>query len=262
MYKCKYCGKECKNLSGLRNHEKACVLNPDRILRKYGPRTNANNSCSDYNKPQTLYCRFCNKECKSANSLHNHEIRCNRNPNKLQPIGHQVGAIGRPAWNKGLSKEADPRMQKIQFKATFGMLGKKHTEESKLKMKARRALVVSNRGGRGKKGWYKGFFCSSTYELAFLIYCLDKNIPIQKCPYVYEYEYEGLKHKYHPDFLINDTIVEIKGFYTDIVRAKTEAVKDRQIVVLYRQNLAEVFDYIQSTYNKTVDKNIQDLYEV
>ena len=30
-----------------------------------------------------------------------------------------------------------------------------------------------NKTGKGKKGWYKGFFCSSTYELAYVIFCLD-----------------------------------------------------------------------------------------
>ena len=33
---------------------------------------------------------------------------------------------------------------------------------------------TQNRGcGRGKAGWYKGFYLNSVYELAYLIYCLD-----------------------------------------------------------------------------------------
>lgn len=30
-----------------------------------------------------LFCQFCNKEYKNKNSLHQHEIRCKENPNKI-----------------------------------------------------------------------------------------------------------------------------------------------------------------------------------
>lgn len=35
MYTCKYCGKECKNLNSLRQHEIRCKENPDRISLSY-----------------------------------------------------------------------------------------------------------------------------------------------------------------------------------------------------------------------------------
>lgn len=41
---------------------------------------------------------------------------------------------------------------------------------------------------RGKHGWYKGIYCDSTYELAYVIYCLDHNIPIRRCEEVFEYK--------------------------------------------------------------------------
>ena len=34
--------------------------------------------------------------------------------------------------------------------------------------------------GKGKKGWYKGIFCDSTYELVFVIYYKDHEIPIKR----------------------------------------------------------------------------------
>ena len=30
IYICKFCGKECKNLNSLRNHERLCKQNPDK----------------------------------------------------------------------------------------------------------------------------------------------------------------------------------------------------------------------------------------
>ena len=38
---------------------------------------------NNFNAPQILYCKFCGKECKSINSLKQHERRCIKNPNKL-----------------------------------------------------------------------------------------------------------------------------------------------------------------------------------
>lgn len=45
------------------------------------------------------------------------------------------------------------------------------------------------------------------------------------------------------------------------MNAKTEAVTDKPIKVLYRKDLDEVFKYIFNTYGKVVDKNIHELYE-
>jgi hypothetical protein len=37
----------------------------------------------NFNAPQIVYCKFCGKECKSINSLKQHERRCIKNPNRL-----------------------------------------------------------------------------------------------------------------------------------------------------------------------------------
>ena len=115
--------------------------------------------------------------------------------------------------------------------------------------------------GNGKSGRYNGFYCASTYELAFVIYCLDHNIDIKPCKNAYDYEYKGKHRKYHPDFIINDTIIEIKGYWTELVDIKRQAVTDRPIKILYRSDLGPVFNYINEFYGKTVDKDIQDLYQ-
>lgn len=57
-------------------------------------------------------------------------------------------------------------------------------------------------------------------ELAFYIYLKDNNISFKYQPNVYfEYVFDGIKHKYHPDFLLLDDneIIEIKGdhFFKD-----------------------------------------------
>ena len=37
---------------------------------------------SEFNKLTTQYCRYCNKECHSINSLKQHEVRCKENPDR------------------------------------------------------------------------------------------------------------------------------------------------------------------------------------
>lgn len=36
----------------------------------------------EFNKLTTQYCRYCNKECHSINSLKQHELRCKENPDR------------------------------------------------------------------------------------------------------------------------------------------------------------------------------------
>ena len=98
----------------------------------------------------------------------------------------------------------------------------------------------NTKGNKSKKGYYKGMYCGSSYELAYVIYNLDHNIPFARCDRYYEYEYNGSKHLYFPDFELADgTIIEIKGYHTETVDIKAAAVCDRPIKVLYKKDLSK-----------------------
>ena len=56
-----------------------------------------------------------------------------------------------------------------------------------------------------------GEYFDSAWELAVWLYCTSKNISIIRNPCVFEYNFEGEKHSYYPDFQIEDLLVEIKG---------------------------------------------------
>ena len=117
--------------------------------------------------------------------------------------------------------------------------------------------------GRSKHGYYKEIWCDSTYELAYLIYCLDHNIDIKRCSETFEYEYEGKKHKYHPDFIVNNELIEIKGYYTDLVDTKASSITlDKPYKILYKEDLQEVFSYVAKTYNKRFRKKWNNFYEL
>lgn len=116
--------------------------------------------------------------------------------------------------------------------------------------------------GRSKHGYYKGIYCDSTYELAYLIYCLDHNIPIKRCEESFEYEYEGKKHLYHPDFVLNETqYVEIKGYHSLLVDIKLKAV-NKPIKIMYYDDLIEIFNYVSITYNKKYNRSKNNFYEL
>lgn len=110
--------------------------------------------------------------------------------------------------------------------------------------------------GRGKRGEYKGIWCDSTWELAFLIYHLDHNIPIRRCTDIRTYTFEGKEYKYFPDFIVRDSeVVEIKGFVTP--RWKSKEIQNPDIRVLYGKDIQPYLEYVHDKY--TFD--LESMYE-
>lgn len=180
---------------------------------------------------------------------------------------HQYSQQG---WSKGLTKETDQRIANMSasLKNSPNVSGIAATPEKEAVRRQRISNSMKKNkdcggyrhgSGRGKHGYYKGYWCDSTYELVFIIYCLDHQIKFERCPYVYEYTYENEKHKYHPDFLMSDgSLVEIKGYMTDLVNIKIASVNDRPIKVLMKKDMQNMFDYVQNTY---IYKDLTDLYD-
>lgn len=197
-------------------------------------------------------CKYCGKICKNDNSLRNHERLCHLNPNRQESSWVKYNKK-RGAWNKGLTAETDERLKRQsertkekyrtgQLKPTF--LGKHHTEEAKYKLS--KSGGYRKGSGRGKSGWYKGIYCGSTWELAFLIYHLDNNLNIKRCTEKREYVFEGKIHSYLPDFVTDDGIIEIKGYISKNWEAKYNFNPD--IKVLYKKDIKKYLDYVHNKY--------------
>lgn len=114
---------------------------------------------------------------------------------------------------------------------------------------------------RSHHGYYKGIYCDSTFELAYLIYCLDHNINIKRCEETFEYEYEGKIHTYHPDFIVNNELIEIKNYYRELNDIKLQAV-NKSIKILYYDDLCDIFEYVSNTYNKKYNRHYNNFYEL
>lgn len=100
--------------------------------------------------------------------------------------------------------------------------------------------------GRGKSGWYKGYKCDSSWELAFVIYHLDHNLYIERCKETRSYIFENEEHTYYPDFITDNGIIEIKGYSTPQWEAKIKQNPD--INVLYQKDMQIYLDYVIHKY--------------
>jgi len=113
--------------------------------------------------------------------------------------------------------------------------------------------------GRSKSGYYKGIYCGSTYELAWLIYSLDHQVGFTRFEGCLEKD--GIK--YYPDFLLNDlkTIIEIKGFENqESVDKKTQVAQSLgyTVIILRKHDLQFAFDYVKQQYG---DKKLYTMYD-
>jgi len=110
---------------------------------------------------------------------------------------------------------------------------------------------------RGKSGWYKGYWCDSSYELAYVIYNIDHNIVFERNLEGFEYEFKDKIRKFYPDFISEGSYVEIKNFRSEETDAKISQFP-HQINIFYKEHVLEIFiPYVVLKYGKDFIK----LYE-
>ena len=111
--------------------------------------------------------------------------------------------------------------------------------------------------GRAKTGYYKGIYCGSTYELVWVIYNLDNNNTFIRFPGFLEHN----KVKYYPDFLIDNTIIEIKGYEKqESVDKKTKVAQHYgyNVTILRKEQLQTEFNWVSDNYKY---KKLFELYD-
>lgn len=102
-----------------------------------------------------------------------------------------------------------------------------------------------------RHGNYQGIHLDSTYELVYCVWCQSQGYEIKRCTQGFPYMWEGKEHLYYPDFIVDGTYVEIKGYWTEKVQAKINAFpKDLPYKILYRDDLRECFNYCIQNYGK------------
>lgn len=116
--------------------------------------------------------------------------------------------------------------------------------------------------GRAKSGYYKGIYCGSTYELAWVIYRLDHGLSVDR--------FEGqlisktTGQKYIPDFIDGNIIIEIKGYeLQNKVDIKTKIAESYgyEVIVLRKDDLKKEFEWIKNNYKTSELYVLYDNYK-
>ena len=195
--------------------------------------------------------KFCSRSCANGHK-HSKETKekISNSINKKIQNGDKVGFINNPKFNIGklhICKFCNKEYYPVKTK--FG-----HRTYCSLECKEKyfNEIYLSKLGGyrkgsgRGKSGWYKGIYCDSSWELAFVIYHLDNKLNIQRCKEQRKQIFENKEHIYIPDFITDEGIIEIKGFSTPQWKAKEEQNKD--IKVLYKSDIQFYINYVIKKY--------------
>ena len=193
-----------------------------------------------------------------------------KNPFSNRP--HPRGMAGKVPWNRGLTWEqmfGDEEARRMRGVARANARRAQEVLRASPDVEARRreklAEEARRRGlgryregsGRGRKGRYRGYWCDSSYELAFVIYALDQGMAFERNWQAFPYTYEGRQRAWIPDFRLTDgTYLEIKGYASPQAEAKFAAFP-HGLIVVRRENMQFVFDYVVQTYGKTFTR----LYE-
>lgn len=111
--------------------------------------------------------------------------------------------------------------------------------------------------GSGKAGWYKGYWCDSSWELAWVMYNIDYGNNFKRNSLSFNYFYNGKISKYLPDFIMDGVYYEIKGYVTERSKAKTEQFKDNLIIV-DKEKIKPYLEYAVKIYGKDFIKHYEN----
>lgn len=207
---------------------------------------------------------FCSRSCANGKKW-NDEDRRKKSESAIKSDKVKMANIenGKKRKNfyfsNGIKKE---RIERISTKCLYcgEDIIHKITQKRKYHQKcwAKISGGIKKGSSRGKCGWYKGYWCDSSYELAWVIYSIDHKIKFERNYEGFDYVFNGETHKYYPDFIKeNKLYVEIKNYKSELTDAKIEYFPYK-IEVLYKENIKkDILPYVIEVYGK----NFTDLYE-
>ena len=280
MVKCQYCNEEFETVRKCSCHERLCKQRPDyeeRLKRfKAGcGKTKGKQLVKriDYD----LTCDVCGKHytktLTESEFKHLKFFNCSRscaNGRKHSDETKEKIRIGILKYCKDNNKEYIPEYCKEcgrelspNNKSGYCKDCYRNTEEYRTNLSM--ALKASDKVGgyrygsvKSKHGWYKGYYCDSSWELAFVIYNLEHNIKFERNKTAFSYFYNGETHKYIPDWIVNDEYIEIKGYDSEQWQAKLKQFpQNLKLTVLYENDIKKYINYAKNKYGN----NFVELYD-
>ena len=98
-----------------------------------------------------------------------------------------------------------------------------------------------------------GYWCDSSWELAWVIYNLDHGLSFERNRDTFDYIYEGQNLKYLPDFKVGEKYIEIKGYVTNQFLAKVEYFQG-DLLVIDKHGIKPYLNYAVNKYGKDFTK--------
>ena len=240
----RFCSKACANS---RKHSEESRNKVSTSLKaKHVTSTNKLKAIEKYNT-SPKYCKHCGiiipyenrrqKYCSAGCRAHKEQpfIDKVKKPARYCPICNLEISQETP-WRKFCSNECSRKGKSLIRKNLF----------------AEGKIQHANVKGIYKYGTYKGFYCDSSWELAFIMFCLDNSIMIcRNRTESFCYTYKGSNHRFFPDFKIGDKFVEIKGRKTGEVDSKIACIPNGiSFEILYYKDMKFYISYAEEHYGK------------
>lgn len=269
---CPSCGKDVEGLVCYRGHLNKCRKIQER-LRVAASQIDGIRLCDFGCGLPAKFALKSGKVCCEKNYQSCSEMRRkNSEKNKGRPQnwknGHPKGMFGKRSWLAGkthVESFGEEKARIISERISKSLTGKKTGEKwkascpqayqqwrmkiSSTAQKNKKSGGYRKGSGCGKSGWYKGIWCDSSWELAWVMYNLDHGIPFVRNRDRFEYEWKGKVHKYLPDFKMQDgQYVEVKAWLNDQGRAKIAACAG--VKVLMKSEMEPFIQYAVEKYGK------------
>lgn len=269
MYKCKYCGKEFDNARILGGHISRCSKNPNYHLYIQKRKQNAQDKKERENpiKEYKLKCAVCGKEyylnIREKDFINGRfrvtcSLECAHKLSMINSDDFRKKKISDKLKSRAKSFPKKPKIYKCvycgkEFEKRHKNINLYCSDECMIKGRHDKLSAAAHRNKLGglninsthknyKRGYYKGIWCDSSWELAFVFYHIDKNIHIERNYEYKEYIYDNKLYKFYPDFKVNNKLIEIKGFLTPKNEAKIKQIDD--VIFLFKDDMKKYLDYV------------------
>lgn len=283
---CKFCNKEFNSGQSLGAHIIHCSKNPNSYQKDFSLRKKEKFEKNNPLKEYKLICLVCGKEYilqirqNQFNEGNYRKTCCSSCAHKLSLLHTNLeeknkkisdSLKGKSPWIKGKKRINNLNInnrwtvnpdwtsynicpicgkkyynKKLKYCSSECLKIGKHTKLSDNAKKNNFGGYHPNSIKNHHHGNYKGIHCDSSWELAYLVYCLEHNIDIKRCTEVRYYKLNKKVCKYFPDFVVNDQIVEIKGYFDKGAQIKSEQNPD--IKVLLYDDLKDSLEYTINKY--------------
>ncbi len=240
-YKCQYCQKIFETKQSLGGHVRRCKLNPknEEIINNWKKSNYGENHITQkkLNHNKKHICKFCNLEFDSGFKLGGHTAMCLKNPN---------------------AKYTREKITKLKY-------GKKHSKETKLKIK--NSMIKAVKEGRQKTPkpggitytkYIKNIFneehlIQGSWEEKFCIFLNDKKVHWIRNKVGFKYQFENNERTYFPDFYLPDfnIYIEVKGYETSKDKAKFSQFPFKLLIV--RKNEIENLNQWFRVFNSEIE---------